>query len=418
VLYTLLSYVGFFLLLPVLFWHHKLKNGIAQRFGFKRTFLPFLKQQEQHKDRPVIWFHGASAGDLLALKPTVGAVKQLATETWPVLSTLTNSGHAMAQKIFSQEYCFYAPYDLLHTTQRVLQYLSPRILVLEYTELWPHLIIQAHQRNVKIVLHNGRLSSGNLNAYRLLFRLTGPLLSYFSLLLMKDEEEADRALRLGADPKRVIVSGNTKFDNIKIPKQQHSTRFLPLLQRLGWAPTDPIWILGSTHTQEEWPLYQGFLRLKKRWPQLRLIVAPRYVERAPMLAEQMSGCLFSLPQPGRSVLLLDVIGELADLYTLATLVFVGGSLCARGGQNILEPAICGKPVIFGPHIDNILDLVKVLLGRGGIQAAHAAQVISVTESLLERKDMIDKLGDMARAAVLSKQGASAHNARLIVDLLA
>jgi 3-deoxy-D-manno-octulosonic-acid transferase len=236
---------------------------------------------------------------------------------------------------------------------------------------------------------------------------------------MRGEDEAERALQLGAAPGAVRVTGNTKFDALAVsvpPALDQALR-----EALG-CRGERLWVCGSTHEGEEGPLLDVYRRLRKDYPGLRLVLAPRYVERAPRVVQLAQGRglqarLRSQPGGSDDVVVLDTIGELVRTYMLATVVFVGGSFNRRGGQNILEPAACGKPVLFGPRMDNFKDSVQVLVGRGGLQVPSPAALEKLMRELLSRPDELEKLGTMAREAVAAVRGASARDAELIAGLL-
>lgn len=407
-LYSALSYAAHGALAPLFLTHPKLKQGIRERLGLDAG--PVLG------DGVHVWFHGASAGDLLALKPTVLALRELRPDVVPMVSAITNSGHAMGEREFKDIALRYAPYDIPFSTARAMRQATPELLVLEYTELWPSFIRAAKDAGAKVALHNGRFSAKNLGNYRLLFRALGNLLDDFDLFLMRDEEEAARVVSLGANLDKVYITGNTKFDNLREPEATPEA-LRAVITALGWSPTDPVWVWGSTHEGEEEQLLTGYRRLKARFPTLRLIVAPRYVERAKKVRDLMHGCLRSEPKRGSDVLVIDTIGELFEWYGLATLVFIGGSFVKRGGQNILEPAAHGKPVTFGPNMENFADSVAVLLGRGGTQVKDPEQLMRVTQELLERPDEVRKLGELAHDSVMSVRGAAKRNAQHLAKLL-
>ena len=414
-LLMLVSYIAFALALPFLLAHPKLRQGIAARFGFYGDTFRNLG------DGPRIWVHGASAGDILALLPTVRELKRCHPSIEVIATTITNSGHTMAMRhngLFAA--VTYFPYDLPGTVRRALRRIDPHVLVLEYTELWPNLIHAAAGRQVPVVLHNGRLAAARVRQYRRLFALTGNLLTPLTLLLMRDDAEAERALALGAPADRVHVTGNTKFDNLaELPRAE---KVAELRAAAGFPADAPIWVAGSTHEGEEEKLLDVFATLRQSTPALRLILAPRYAERGDKLLSLAlrrgyTARLRSHAGPPADVLILDTIGELAACYTLATLVFVGGSFVARGGQNILEPAACGKPVIFGPHMQNFADSVQVLLGRGGIQVATPEQLQRVMRDLLQHDSYRHELGDIAKHQVGTIRGAALRNANYLGLLL-
>jgi 3-deoxy-D-manno-octulosonic-acid transferase len=231
---------------------------------------------------------------------------------------------------------------------------------------------------------------------------------------MRSDEEAERVLALGAAPDRVWVTGNTKFDALVLDRPSGDDAALRAAMSLD--PSRPVLIAGSTHEGEEEAIVHVYRQLLADFPGLQLVVAPRYVERAGrILSIAHAAGLTARPRSAGAaagpaqVVVLDTIGELAAAYRLATLAFVGGSFTRRGGQNVLEPAGQGKPVLFGPHMESFKDSVQVLVGRGGIQVATPDQFLKVTRELLARPDEILRLGAMAREAVGAVRGASARN---------
>jgi 3-deoxy-D-manno-octulosonic-acid transferase len=408
-LYAIASYVLFLAVVPVLLLHPKLRHGIGQRLGL------YGRGLDLGRGRPRVWLHGASAGDLLSLQPMMRELKARRPGCWVVVTTITNSGLEMARrKLTDADVVLYAPYDLPGATRRAVRALRPDLLVLEYTEIWPGLIRAAHRGGARIALTNGRFAPGKLSRYRWLFRLAGDPLRSVDCFLMRSEEEADRALQLGAAPDRVWATGNTKFDALVLDGAEGREEVLRA--EMGLPPGAPVLMAGSTHEGEEEALLAVYARLARRHPGLRLVVAPRYVERsgrimamaaeAGLAARLRSG---GAAAGGAEVTVLDTIGELAVAYRLATLVFVGGSFVTRGGQNLLEPAAQGKPVLFGPHMENFKDSVQVLQGRGGLQVGSPEQLFKVADELLARPDQLAELGAMARRAVGAIRGASARN---------
>lgn len=408
-LYALASYLLFLVGLPILLTHPKLRHGIRERLGLYRA------PPAPAGGSPRVWLHGASAGDLLSLHPMMKELKARHPGCCIIVSTMTNSGQEMARrKLAEADLVVHAPYDLPGATARAVRALRPDLLVLEYTEIWPNLIRAASRAGVRIALTNGRFNPAKLGSYRALFRAIGNPLRAIDCFLMRSDDEAERALALGAAPDRVFVTGNTKFDALVLDGAEG--REAALRAEMGLAPDRPVLMAGSTHEGEEEHLLAVYARLAERHPGLQLVVAPRYVERAgrimAMAAE--AGLDVRLRSGGAAagsaaVTVLDTIGELAVAYRLATLVFVGGSFVTRGGQNVLEPAAQGKPVLFGPHMENFVDSVQVLQGRGGIQVGTPEQLFKVADELLSRPDQIAELGALARRAVSTIRGASARN---------
>ncbi len=471
VLAVLAAYLAFALALPFLLLHPKVRDGVLERLGFfsaKRK----ASLRRHSNDTPRVWLHGASAGDVLALLPLARALRGQDTQPRQAnievyISATTNSGHTICKAngtLFNGILFF--PYDLPGSTARVLDLLHPDVLVLEYTELWPRLLAAAKTRGIDTVLHNGRFSARRLERYKLLFALIGNIVQQLSLLLMRDELEAERAVALGASEHRVLVTGNTKFDNVHMG---NTSEFNGQIQKLarslgraahlcvspvppssspgnspspcsqGSAPCAehahlntegtkhrPLWVAGSTHEGEEDILLRVFNRVRENIPNLQLLVAPRYIERTDRLIQLVERSGFTVCRRSTNsgaecakadVLVLNTIGELGSAYALADLVFVGGSFTNRGGHNLLEPAACGKVVLFGPHIENVTDSVQVLLGRGGIQVADEAQLQRVVTDLLLHPENLADLGATAAQQVHSVFGAAEKNAAEIWRLL-
>lgn len=417
-LYVLATWLAFVVVFPVLALMKKTRDGAWQRLGF---YPPSAVPQGPG---PRIWLHGASAGDLLALSPMIDRLRGRFPDAKVIVSTITNTGHLMARERLMKKIdaVVYAPWDLWGATRRAVRAIRPDLLVLEYTEIWPNLIRAAHRAGAKVALTNGRFSARHLSRYRAFFCAIGNPLLDVDLFLMREEDEAERALSLGALRQRVQVTGNTKFDALA-PLEQ-AVEDHALREALGVPRDAKVWIAGSTHEGEEELLLEVYRRLVKEHPGLRFVIAPRYLERAERVlglvtAAGLHGGRRSKGNPeGAPVVILDSIGELARAYRLATLVFVGGSFTSRGGQNILEPAAQGRPVLFGPHMENFRDSVQVLVGRGGIQVNDAEHLWRVTSDLLARPDSLGPLGDLARSAVLQVSGASDRNVEALAKLVA
>jgi 3-deoxy-D-manno-octulosonic-acid transferase len=415
--YSIASYLLFVSVLPALLFHPKLRHGIAARLGL------YGRGLAAGSGSPRIWLHGASAGDLLSLQPMMRELRLRIPKACIIVTTITNSGIEMARrKLTEADVVLYAPYDLPGATRRAMRRLRPDLLVLEYTEIWPNLIRAARKAGVPIALTNGRFSPEKLSRYRLFFAAIGNPLRAIDCFLMRSDEEAERVLSLGAAPDRVWVTGNTKFDALVI--DTGAGRSEALRAEMGLDPERPVLMAGSTHEGEEEHVLFVFKRLLLRHPDLQLVIAPRYVERAgrilALAAEEGLGV--RLRSAGAiagtaPVTILDSIGELAAAYRLATLVFVGGSFVTRGGQNVLEPAAQGKPVLFGPHMENFKDSVQVLQGRGGLQVSTPDQLFRVADDLLSRPDQLEELGRLARSSVSAIRGASARNVDHMLAML-
>jgi 3-deoxy-D-manno-octulosonic-acid transferase len=339
-----LEWAIFLVLFPFLLLHPRVRHGIRRRLGIYDHDL-------LRTPGPRVWLHGASAGDVLGLVPIVRELKALRPDVRVLVSAITDSGASMAeQRLIAPglaDAVTYLPYDLPGACRRAIAALRPDVLVLEYTELWPQLIRAASRAGVRLAMTNGRIAPENLSRYRILFALAGNLLEHFDVLMMRADDEAERALQLGAPRDRLHVTGNTKFDALAVSVPEAEDAGLRAALGLSGGR---LWVCGSTHEGEEGPLLDVYAGLRRDFPDLRLVLAPRYVERSGRvlaLARErgLPSRLRSDGGGGEAVMILDTIGELVRVYQLATVVFVGGSFTSRGGQNILEPAACGKPAL-------------------------------------------------------------------------
>jgi len=416
--YIVASYLVFWIAFPFLCLHRKTRSGILQRFGFypNATF--------RRGGGPRVWLHGASAGDLLALSPMIHELRSRFPSCFIALSTTTNTGYMMASERLAShiDALVYGPYDLWGATRRAVRAIEPDVLVLEYTEIWPNLIRACKEHGSKVALVNGRFSPVHLAKYRMLFSMIGNPLRDIDLFLMREDEEAERVLGLGAPLERVWVTGNTKFDALA-PMNAPAREDAELRRALGLSAGASVLMAGSTHEGEEEEVVRVYRRLLELHPDLRLVIAPRYIDRAARIASLVREAGLSVgfrSEGNRShaqVVVLDTIGELSRAYRLATLVFVGGSFTTRGGQNILEPAAQGRPVLFGPHMENFHDSVQVLVGRGGIQVNDPAHLHRILADLLARPETVASLGELAQAAVRQVSGASKRNVDHLERLL-
>ncbi len=407
--------IGLIVLLGMPFWlfSKKTRPGFFARFGVYRD-------RAFPEGSPRIWLHGASAGDLLSLAPMVAHLRARFPKGVIIVSAITDSGQQIAATRMKGIDAFtFLPWDLPSATRRAVDAIRPDLLVLEYTEIWPNLIRAAKAHGAKIAITNGRFAPQRLKQYRRLFKLAGQPLDDIDLFLMREEEEAGRAKELGAAPERVIVTGNTKFDALLPNSESDAADDAALLQALDFPQSAPIFIAGSTHEGEEARIIEVYKALVSNHPDLRLIIAPRYTDRAAKIAAIAEAAGFRArlrsapidPDSKREtrVAVLDTIGELTHAYRLGKVVFVGGSFTSRGGQNILEPAAQGRPVLFGPNMDNFKDSVRLLVGRGGIQVRDQEHLLRVADELLSKEEERSALGLLARQTVSSIRGASARN---------
>jgi 3-deoxy-D-manno-octulosonic-acid transferase len=422
ILYSLLLTVGALVALPWFLWKGRSSGKYLRTFRERMGRLPVYLNVDGDRS---IWIHAVSVGEVLAARPLVPVLRERFPRHRLFLSTTTMTGNEVARKsVRGVDGLFYAPFDFPHPVRSALDVLNPSLLVLVETELWPNLIHEARRRGTRVALVNGRLSSRSFPRYRRVKRLLRPVLSEVDLFLMQGEVHAERARDLGAPPERVQVTGNLKYDAVEPGRLPE--RLARLIQ--GGAEPRPLWVAGSTVGGEEELVLAAFHRVRERVPRARLLVAPRHPERfasvAPLVEAAGFRCLRRsaldpLAWRDGEVLLLDSLGELAQVYALASVVFVGGSLVPAGGHNILEPAVAGRAVVVGPHMENFQEIAEQFRGEGAlVQVASPDELAREVSALLVDAERRRGLGERARALVSRNRGAVSRTADALGSLLA
>lgn len=337
-----------------------------------------------------VWFHTVSAGETIAAAPIILALADRHPDVPVLVTTMTPTGSAQVARLLDDRvaHC-YAPYDFPAVVASFFDQLTPRLLVLMETELWPNMLREAAARDVPALLVNARLSERSARGYARLGALTRSMLESLRFIACQYADHAERFLALGAPADRVAALGSVKFD-IRLPAD-HGERVRSMRER--WALGGrPVWIAGSTHPGEEEIVLAAHQRLKARFPELLLILVPRHPERRGEVGALVDQAGFSqawmseVDAPaGRDVVLGDTMGELLYLYGLADVAFLGGSLVSVGGHNPIEAAVCGVPLIMGPETFNFPDVVAAF---GDARCLH---LISDADSLAER--VADYLAD-------------------------
>ena len=419
--YNILLVIGFVLGLPWFLWKGRASGKYVRTFRERMGRQPVYLNLDGDRS---IWIHAVSVGEVLAARPLVPALRERFPSHRIFLSTTTVTGNEVAKKsVRGLDGLFFAPFDFPHAVRRALEVVNPALLLLVETELWPNLIHEANRRGARIALVNGRISSRSFPRYRRLRRFLTRVLSQIDLFLMQGEAHAERIRAMTAPPERVRVTGNLKFDAVEAGRPPE--RLARVIQS---GPPRPLWVAGSTVDGEEPLVLAAFHRVRERVPAARLLIAPRHPERfaeaqrlveaAGLRCERRSGIA-----PGGwsddAVLLLDTLGELAHVYALASVVFVGGSLVASGGHNILEPAVAGKPVLVGPHMENFQEIADTFRAESAIvQVASADELAREVAALMLDEARRRELGERARGLVGRNRGAVGRTTDALVPLLA
>jgi 3-deoxy-D-manno-octulosonic-acid transferase len=425
-LYSFLALVVFVVVSPYFVYqairYKKYIGSLRQRLGV----LPIGMNVDGEES---IWIHAVSVGEALTARALVADLRARYPRLRLFLSTTTITGQQVARRSVQHvDATFFFPFDFAFIVRRTLKIVRPRAFIMMETEIWPNLLRICREQGVKTIVINGRISSRSHSRYRLVRPFFRRVLADVDRFCMQSDEAARRLIDLGADPSRVTVTGSLKFDSLEIPSPlaQGKPRGR-VLRYFRLPPTRVVLIAGSTMRGEEQAVLRAFSRLKLTIPGALAVLAPRHPERSGEVERLAREAGFAvtrrsdLPidaEPRGDVVVLDTLGELAQLYQLATVVFVGGSLVDHGGHNILEPAVFGKPIMFGPHMSNFREIADAFLSNGAaIQVASGRELEDALVRLLGDPVRRARLGAAARALVDANRGAKSATLAVIADLL-
>jgi len=413
------------LLLPVfillLIINKRYRDGLLQKLGI----VPWQDIVVSGAGRP-IWVHAVSVGEVMAALPLIRELKRVFPRQPVLLSTATATGKATAER--SSNYIdriIFFPFDFPLCARLFISRIQPLAFIALETELWPNFLRELKRRNIPAVMVSGRISSRSFPRYRMFRFFFSRVLANLCLCCMQSPADAQRIVELGAQPDAVRVTGNLKFDQV-LPEVSRELQE-KLCGELNLKPGQPVFIAGSTHPGEEEIVLAAFRELKKSFPELALILAPRHPGRFDEVASliQETGMPFgrkTVLQGGAAgscdVILLDTIGELATLYSIATVVFIGGSLVPVGGHNVLEAAVFKKPVLFGPHMDSCAEIAGAMKQNGGgILVASLPELIEQTQKLLSDRDLRESAGARAYQVVAENSGALHRNMKILQPII-
>lgn len=418
----------FFLVSPVaillLSAKKRSRKGFWQRVGL--LLPPRLNFQRQ-----TLWFHAVSMGEVLAVVPLVIAMHKQYPQLGIVVSTTTETGReAVEQHLGSFAQHCYLPLDCSWAVRRFIRHIQPLGFIVVETELWPNLLRYLYQNGVASVIVNGRLSSRSFRRYQWVAFFMKQVLASLTLCLMQSERDKQRLVALGANPETVYCTGNMKFDHV-VPEQSES-QVSNTRAGLGLTNDENVIVAGSTHPEEEEILLECYRDIVKKFKEVVLLLAPRHIERIDEVEKVVKAYGFHAIRKSKikdcildaefhaspKVIILDTHGDLAKIYSLATLAFVGGTLVSVGGHNLLEPAIWAKPVFFGPFTDHCQEIADLLLeAGGGMQVQGRYELTNLFIQAIQNPEWTDQIGKKARQVVLDNQGSVERNLNLIRTIL-
>ncbi len=388
--------IGILLSLPWLLAKPKRRRTVFQRLGFQCFGFP------RKGTRPV-WIHALSLGETLSCETLVKNLRERLTDRPLVLSVSTLAGRQIAEQRLADyvDRIFYFPLDWAPSVWRTLWCVRPALFVLVETDIWPGFLHTLRACHIPAVLVNARLSPQTLRSYLRFRKLFSPALNVFDKICPQSDQEVSHYLKVGVPPEKIGPIGNLKFDTAIAELSPEDHRYIS--KECGIGMNALVWIAGSTHPGEEEIVLEVFDRIRKKHPQLRLILVPRHPHRsqevkALCLRHRFKARLLTeeVPAVSGEVLIVDVLGRLAALYNLATVAFIGGSLVPKGGQNPIEPAAAGRPILFGPYMSDFPDVTEELLSR------HAAFRVRSRDQLFER--LLQLLTDPEVALRMGLQG--------------
>jgi 3-deoxy-D-manno-octulosonic-acid transferase len=422
--YNLASFVALVAGAPWWLWRmattRKYREGLKERLGRvpKRMIVGSGAAY-----RPLIWIHAVSVGEVLAVTRLVKMLDAALPEYLVVVSTTTRTGQAQARERFGMNRVFYCPLDLPWAVRAYLNALKPRLLVLAETEFWPNLLDGCFRRAIPVAVVNARISDRSWPRYKMMRGVWKPLLCRLSAVLAQSETDAERLLAIGCAPERVCVAGNLKFD-VRAAEEAEATRLLK-----ASAAGLRLVVAGSTLEGEEAALLEAWPQLVAADPQLAMVLAPRHPERFATVAAllERSGLCWTrrsewsredaTPLEPGEIVLLDTIGELASVYSLASVAFVGGSLVPAGGHNPLEPAQFGVPIAMGPHYANFVAITDSLREHDALLIAAREELAAALGKLLRDRPVAEAMGARAREVFERQAGATDRCVTALRELL-
>ena len=424
ILFVLFFTVGLPLTVPVVLASKKRRKTVLQRLGLAPLHKRMQKKSPYSPDKKPIWVHALSVGEVISSVPLVKEVKKLYRDRKIVFSVSTKTGFEIADKLLKENVngLFFFPYDFIFSVKRIIGKVDPAVVIMVETDIWPNFLFEMKKRNVPVVLVNARLSKKSFSGYRKLLFFTKPVFTTFSKICAQTAEDASRFSLLGVPKEKIKTTGNLKFDQTYEPVP--GKKIENLRRSMNICPGQKVLLAGSTHKGEESILTDAFLRAKKDFPDLLLVIAPRDPERAGYVCKIFESAGFysvlmknvqkTGPDKKVDVIVVDTIGILRNLYALAEIAFVGGSLVKSGGHNPLEPAAFSKPVIFGRDMSNFSQISDMLVqSDGAIQVDDADGIYRTCAMLLKDGIKAQKIGENAFKVFCSNRGAAAKTLTVI-----
>jgi 3-deoxy-D-manno-octulosonic-acid transferase len=433
-LYNLLQILGLILLLPLLLIvaviSPKYRGRVPLRLGLGiETLIKKLPDNSQK-----IWIHALSVGEVLSAQPLVKGLRRAHPDAKLIFSATTKTGEDLALQTMQNEIDLFIPFpfDIFFIVKKIIQRLNPDVFILIETDFWPNILHVLQQKNIPALLVNGRISQDSFERYKKFRLIFLPMFNTFHFISMQTVADAQKMVEFGVRADKVKALGNLKYDAV-LPEtvgwdhEQRPTAFYR--QQFGIPSEKVVWIAGSTHSGEEKIIMSAYKRLSLLFPDLFLVIAPRKVERGKEIKETAAAQGLTVRRrtapfhdeetPGAPLLILDTMGELTRMYSFCDIAFIGGSLVPDGGHNPLEPAAFGKPILFGPYMDDFTEISTDLLKKeGAIVCQNENDIFVNLKTLLINEQLREQMGKQAQSLVLLHRGVTKRHLEIIQIILA
>lgn len=380
-----------------------------------------LQPETGKKEKKTIWIHATSVGEVTSALPLVSGLRQEMPEVKLVFSATSKTGAEVAEKLLQEKVDQFIPFplDILPVINHFLRLIQPDLFILVETDFWPNIIARLKQLQIPTLLVNGRISEKSIQSYQRLSFFFRPLFASFHTLSMQTEKDRQNLITLGVAKNTIKTLGNLKLDTALYSASEKN-------QPISFKLPDHqyLFVAGSTHEGEEKILLQSYLQLKKEYPRLYLVIAPRDVSQGlaiQALAATMNllaNCRSQINAGGKDLFILDTIGELNSIYSHADIAFVGGSFVKKGGHNPIEPAIFSIPVLYGPHMEDFSEISdKLLQAKGSVMVQDQKGLTDNLLALLQDTQLLEKTGNAAHACIKEQQGVIRRHIGLIKEML-
>jgi 3-deoxy-D-manno-octulosonic-acid transferase len=429
IFYNIFQIASLILLSPLLLFKAiispKYRGRILLRLGIGIKELTQKLPDSQQR----IWIHALSVGEVLSAQPLVKELRLACPDIALIFSASTKTGETLDREVMAREIDLFVPFplDIYSIVQKFINLIDAELFILVETDFWPNFLHTLQRKNTPAILVNGRISQNSFARYQRFRFLFLPMFNTFQFISMQTDSDAKKMIELGVQTDRVKALGNLKYDAVlpdTVGWDQDQRPISFYRQQFGISPEKVVWIAGSTHAGEEVTILSAYKRLSLLFPDLFLVVAPRDVERGREIKDIADKLGLTVRRrtapfqdeefPGAPLLILDTMGELSRMYSFCNIAFIGGSLVPDGGHNPLEPAAFGKPILFGPYMDDFTEISSDLLAKDAAIVCHDEDdIFEILKKLLVNVSIQKKMGEDAQALVLQHRGVTQRHIEII-----